>query len=71
MIFWKQNIFYVTLLLKIDVLYIYYLCSPHKPEFEDIIMPTTLDHFISSIVTHVVAFVGLEQIIGRHLVAAN
>ena len=41
-------------------LYQFYLCSPHEPELEYIIMTSTLNHFVSSIVTNVVALVSLK-----------
>ena len=42
-----------------------------KPKLEDVIMTTTLDNFIASIKIHVVVLVPLEQVVGRHLIAAD
>ena len=38
----------------------FYLCSPHEPELEYIIMTSTLNHFVSCIVTNVIALVRLK-----------
>ena len=45
--------------------------SPLEPQFEDVVMSATLDHFVSGVVADVVALVGLEEIVGRHLVTAD
>lgn len=46
-----------------------YLGTPLKPELEDIIVPSALDHFVTGIVFNVVVFVRLKQVVGTHLVA--
>ena len=47
----------------------FYLGSPQQPKLENIIVTTTLDDFVSRIVSDVVMFVLLEQVIGAHPVA--
>lgn len=47
------------------------LGSPHEPEFENIIMPAALDHFVAGVIAHVVLLVLLEQVLSAHLVAAH
>lgn len=47
------------------------LGSPHEPEFENIIMPAALDHFVAGVIAHVVLLVLLEQVFSAHLVAAH
>ena len=45
--------------------------SPLQPQFEDVVMTAALDHLVSGVVADVVALVGLEEIVGRHLVTAD
>ena len=45
--------------------------SPLEPQFEDVVMSAALDHFVSGVVADVVALVGLEEIVGRHLVTTD
>jgi len=45
--------------------------SPLKPELEYVIVPATLDNLIAGVVAAVVALVRLEEVVGRHLVAAD
>ena len=52
-----------------DGIYQIYLGSPQQPKLENIIVTTTLDDFVSRIVSDVVMFVLLEQVIGAHPVA--
>lgn len=47
----------------------FYLGPPEQPEFENVVMPTALDHFISRVVGDVVVFVLLEQVVGAHAIA--
>lgn len=47
------------------------LGAPLQPQLEDIIVPAALDHLVASVVADVVLLVGHEQILGRHLVAAD
>jgi hypothetical protein len=48
-----------------------YLGSPEEPTFEDVIVSSTLDDFVSSIVCDIVVFVLLEQIVCTHCVAVQ
>ncbi len=48
-----------------------YLGPPLQPELEDVIVPAALDDLIAGVVADVVVFVALEQVVGRHLVAAD
>lgn len=43
--------------------------SPEKPEFENVVVTTTLYNFIARIIGNVVMFVLLEQVVGAHSVA--
>lgn len=52
-----------------DGIYQIYLGSPQQPKLENVIVTTTLDDFVSRIVSDVVMFVLLEQVIGAHPVA--
>ena len=45
--------------------------SPLEPQFEDVVMSAALDHLVAGVVADVVALVGLEEIVGRHLVTAD
>ena len=49
----------VDLRLKADVA----LGSPHEPELEDVIVASTLDRLVTSVVRHVVMLVTLEEIV--------
>jgi len=42
-----------------------------KPEFEDVIVSTTLDNLVSSVKAHIIDLVSLEKIVSRHLIATN
>ena len=46
-----------------------YFSPPGEPEFEDVVVPTTLDHFVTCIVGDIVVLVLLEQVVGAHSVA--
>lgn len=48
-----------------------YSRAPLEPELENIIVPSTLDHFVASVVTNIVHLISLEQIVGGHLVATD
>jgi len=45
--------------------------TPLKPKLEDVVVTTTLDHLVPGVVAAVVAFVRLEEIVRRHLVATD
>lgn len=45
--------------------------SPLEPEFEDVIVSAALDDLVASVVGDIVTLVGLEEIVSRHLVAAD
>jgi hypothetical protein len=47
------------------------LGAPHQPQLEDVVVSTALNHFVARVVSDVVVFVLLEQIIGAHLIAIN
>ena len=38
------------------------LRSPHQPKFENVVVASTLDSFITRVIGHIVALVGLEEI---------
>lgn len=44
------------------------LRSPHQPQLEDVIVAAALDDLVARVVTNIVVFVLLEQIVGAHLV---
>lgn len=48
-----------------------YLRAPHKPEFKDVVVATTLDHLIASVVGDIVVLVLLKQIVGTHLICSQ
>ena len=45
--------------------------SPLEPQFEDVVVSAALDDLVAGVVGAVVALVGLEQVVSRHLVAAD
>jgi len=45
-----------------------YLCLPHEPKLEDVLMSATLDALISGVVVHIVGFVRLEEVSGPNLI---
>jgi len=47
------------------------LGPPLEPQLEDVIVPSALDHLVSGIVANIILLVGHEQILGRHLIAAD
>lgn len=47
------------------------LGAPLQPQLKDVVVASALDHFVAGVVADVVEFVGHEQILGRHLVAAD
>lgn len=47
------------------------LGAPLQPQLEDVIVAAALDHLVAGVVADVVQFVGHEQILGRHLIAAE
>ena len=47
------------------------LRPPHEPELEDVVVAAALDHLVARVVGDVVVLVALEQVVGRHLVAAD
>lgn len=61
--------FHQTILLLLKALSA--LGAPLQPQLEDIIVPAALDHLVASVVADVVLLIGHEQILGRHLVAAD
>ena len=44
---------------------------PLEPELEDVVVPAALDDLVARVVGDVVVLVALEQVVGRHLVAAD
>ena len=44
---------------------------PLQPEFEDVVVPAALDDLVARVVGDIVVLVPLEQVVGRHLVAAD
>jgi len=47
------------------------LGPPLEPQLEDVVVPSALDHLVSGIVANIILLVGHEQILGRHLIAAD
>lgn len=47
-----------------------HLCLPHKPELENIDVPSTLDGLVACVVGDVILLVLLEEVTGTHGVAA-
>ena len=45
--------------------------SPLEPQFEDVVVSAALDDLVAGVVGAVVALVSLEQVVSRHLVAAD
>ena len=48
-----------------------YFSSPHQPKLKDVIMPSTLYNFVTSIKRNIIVFVLLEKVIRRHFVTFN
>ena len=47
------------------------LGPPHQPELEDVVVAAALDDLVAGVIGDVVVLVPLEQVVGRHLVAAD
>lgn len=47
------------------------LGAPLQPQLEDVVVPAALDHLVPGVVADVVLLVGHEQVLRRHLVAAD
>lgn len=45
--------------------------SPLQPELEDVIVTSTLNNFVSSVVPYIIVLILLEQIFGVHGVATS
>ena len=45
--------------------------SPLEPELEDVVVPAALNDLVAGVVADVVVLVPLEQVVCRHLVAAD
>lgn len=48
-----------------------YLRAPHKPQFEDVVVSSALNHLVAGVVAHVIVLVLLEQVVRAHLVCLD
>lgn len=47
------------------------LGPPLEPQLEDVVVPAALDHLVAGVVANVILLVGHEEILRRHLIAAD